>query len=224
MNTQDRVPNETEKNMKPDSFADSENAGSDQEQTKNNSAADTTTTGGAKRRIIDESLLDENEAQRLEARRAYNRQCASKARKRSKDLIATLQQQVEELSKDKASLERNNEVMHAQLSLFEQQNRSLMMNQRVQSAPVMPSGAGSRMGGMGGMQMQMQGQAGSQFAQGAGSFPSVSLLDSLSAQGRLAGLQGENQQGGMLAPGLPFASASVGGGSGGLDHNKYYFG
>jgi hypothetical protein len=222
MNTQDKVPNEIEKDMKPDSFADSENAESDQEG-KNHSAADTTTTG-AKRRIIDESLLDENEAQRLEARRAYNRQCASKARKRSKDLIATLQQQVEELSKDKASLERNNEVMHAQLSLFEQQNRSLMMNQRVQPAPAMPSGAGSRLGGMGGMQMQMQGQTGAQFAQGAGSFPSVSLLDSLSAQGRLAGLQGENQQGGMLAPGLPFTSASVGGGSGGLDHNKYYYG
>jgi hypothetical protein len=221
MNTQDKVTNDIERDM----IADSENAESDQEG-KNHSAADTTTTG-AKRRIIDESLLDENEAQRLEARRAYNRQCASKARKRSKDLIATLQQQVEELSKDKASLERNNEVMHAQLSLFEQQNRSLMTNQRVQPAPVMPSGAGSRlggMGGMGGMQMQMQGQAGAQFAQGAGSFPSASLLDSLSAQGRLAGLQGDNQQGGMLAPGLPCTSASVAGGSGGLDHNKYYFG
>jgi len=133
---------------------------------------------GAKRRIIDETLLDEDEAKRLEARRAYNRQCAAKARKRSKDLIAHLQAQVEELSKDKAALERTNEVMQAQLQLLEQQNRTLMMNQH-------------------GSQLMQAGQApllssSAHAVTGSGSFPSATLLESLSAQGRLSFQQGDS--------------------------------
>jgi hypothetical protein len=53
-----------------------------------------------------------------------------KARKRSKDLISTLQEQVESLTRDKAQLERTNDVMRAQLDLLEQQNRSIMQQQR----------------------------------------------------------------------------------------------
>jgi hypothetical protein len=51
------------------------------------------------------------------------------ARKRSKELVEHLQDQVEELTKDKAELKRGNELMRAQLELLEQQNRTLMMNQ-----------------------------------------------------------------------------------------------
>ena len=178
-----------------------------------------TSRRGAKRRIIDETLLDEDEARRLEARRAYNRQCAAKARKRSKDLIAHLQRQVEELSKDKASLERTNEVMQAQLQLLEQQNRTLMMNQRGPSAMIPGvAGAGSLLGGLQGTQLM---------GGGPGGLPSVSLLESLTAQGRLASLQGDSSsQGGILGnPGLPRAPAPTTGASGnaGVDTaNKLY--
>jgi hypothetical protein len=83
-----------------------------------------------KRTAPDESLLEEDEKVKLEQRRAYNRACAAKARKRSKDLISTLQKQVEDLTRDKAQLERTNDVMRAQLELLEQQNRTLMSTQR----------------------------------------------------------------------------------------------
>lgn len=52
-----------------------------------------------------------------------------KARKRSKTLVAQLQSQVEELTKDKAELKRSNDLMRTQLDLLEQQNRTLLMNQ-----------------------------------------------------------------------------------------------
>lgn len=204
MSTDDKEPKIEDKEE-----ADSGAADASAEADKANSDGDakdqpTESRRGAKRRIIDETLLDEDEARRLESRRAYNRQCAAKARKRSKDLISHLQQQVEELSKDKASLERTNEVMQAQLQLLEQQNRTLMMNQR---GPAMMA------------QGQFLGAGGGQ----GGNFPSVSFLESLSAQGRLAQLQqgGEGQQGGM-PPVLPRAPPSATGGAGGLDANKYY--
>jgi FtsZ-binding cell division protein ZapB len=199
MNTQGKGDPKIEKEMKSDAVADWDNELSDQED-KDQPIANS--RRGAKRRIIDETLLDEDEARRLAQRRAYNRQCAAKARKRSKDLIATLQKQVDELSKDKASLERQAEVMKAQLQLLEQQNRTLMMNQRSNSNQ-MGGGAGQFFGAMqGGVQ--------------GGNFPSV--LESLSAQGRL--LQGDSQQGGMLHPSM--GRAPAGGGGGGMDPNKYY--
>ena len=149
----------------------------------------------------------------------YNRQCAAKARKRSKDLIALLQRQVEELSKDKASLERTNEVMQAQLQLLEQQNRTLMMNQRGPSAMIPGvSGAGSLLSGLQGT--QLLGSVGS------GGLPSVSLLESLTAQGRLAFLQGDSQVGVLGNSSLPRAPAPLSGssGNGGLDpsSNKFF--
>lgn len=84
-----------------------------------------------KRRIIDESQLNDDEVHRLATRRAYNRQCAAKARKKSKDLISSLQDQVRELIHSKAKLERLNDVLKAQMKLLEQQNQSLMINQRL---------------------------------------------------------------------------------------------
>lgn len=84
---------------------------------------------GRKRIMIDESKLDGEELRKLETRREYNRRCAARARKRSKDLVSTLQKQVDELAKDKAELKRTNDVMKAQLELLEQQNRTLLMSQ-----------------------------------------------------------------------------------------------
>lgn len=206
MNDKDRDdPNANEK-----TDSDSENLGSESEKD-----TEKPSRRGAKRRIIDETLLDEDEARRLEARRAYNRQCAAKARKRSKDLIAHLQQQVEQLTKDKTALERTNEVMQAQLQLLEQQNRTLMMNQRAPSAMIPGVGGNALLGGFQGTQLA-----------GTGALPSVSLLESLSAQGRLASsLQGgeSSQQNGILPSGLPRAPAPTPG-TPGVEANKYYLG
>ena len=77
----------------------------------------------------------EDDSRKIEARRAYNRQCAARARKRNKDLIFTLQNQVNDLEHTKARLERTVEVMRAQMDLLEQQNRSLIMNQQQQQPP-----------------------------------------------------------------------------------------
>ena len=91
---------------------------------------DSNKNNGVKRSIIDESQLNEEDARKLVARRAYNRKCAAKARKRSKDLIVSLQAQVQQLTAEKSALERSSEVMRAKLELLEQQNRVLMMNQQ----------------------------------------------------------------------------------------------
>lgn len=175
---------------------------------------------GAKRRIIDETLLDEDEARRLETRRAYNRQCAAKARKRSKDLINSLQEQVDQLTKDKAALERTNEVMQAQLQLLEQQNRTLMMNQRGPSSMIPGVGGGSLFAGFQGVGGLMPGGGGG----GGGSLPSASLLESLSAQGRLPSFRNEgNLNPNMQRSSLPVGGAggSSSGGSGGVDPGKF---
>lgn len=96
------------------------------------------------------------------------------ARKRNKDLIAHLQKQVEELTRDKAELKRANEVMRAQTELLAQQNRTLMMNQ-------LAGGAAFGLGGGFGM------AGGAAFAMGAGqglvqgnSMPN--LIDQLTAE------------------------------------------
>lgn len=44
-------------------------------------------------------------------------------------MVAQLQSQVEELTKDKAELKRSNDLMQTQLDLLEQQNRTLLLNQ-----------------------------------------------------------------------------------------------
>lgn len=44
-------------------------------------------------------------------------------------MVAQLQSQVEELTKDKAELKRSNDLMRTQLDLLEQQNRTLLVNQ-----------------------------------------------------------------------------------------------
>lgn len=98
----------------------------------NQTEADASILARNRKRVapIDETHLTEEETKVLEERRAYNRKCAAKARKRSKDLISTLQEQVKGLTKDKMELQRKNEVMQAKLDLLEKQNRTLLMSQR----------------------------------------------------------------------------------------------
>jgi hypothetical protein len=168
--------------------ADSERSFSDEEDTSGKKLS------GSTRPVEDaEGLDDDNDdmsARKLEQRRAYNRKCAAKARKRSKDLIAHLQTQVEDLTKDKTELQRSNDVMRAQLELLENQNRTLMMSQRQTIAAPQPSfqGAGASPFMMGNM--------------GAGGYGggNLQLLDALAAQGRLP--PGMGPQGmGAAAPG-----------------------
>ncbi|GAX15388.1 hypothetical protein FisN_8Lh318 [Fistulifera solaris] len=87
-----------------------------------------------KRSYIDESRLSAYEAQQLEARRAYNRTCAAKARQRSKDLTTQLQEEVAKLKQEKADLESQIQVTGANIQFLERQNRLLMANQ--QARPV----------------------------------------------------------------------------------------
>jgi hypothetical protein len=139
-----------------------------------------------KRRIIDETLLGEDEARKLESRRAYNRKCAAKARKRSKDLISQLQDEVNKLNQDKATLERTNEVMQARLKLLEQQNQTLMLNQR-QTESLLLSGMPSTVpGSLLGSNLPRSGLI---RAQGDANLSAAALLESLSQRERILASQ-----------------------------------
>jgi hypothetical protein len=83
-----------------------------------------------KRSYIDETRLSAYEAQQLEARRAYNRSCAAKARQRCKDLTTQLQEEVAKLKQEKADLERQIQVAGANIQFLERQNRLLMAHQQ----------------------------------------------------------------------------------------------
>lgn len=153
---------------------------------------------GSKRNADEaEGLDDDNDdmsARKLEQRRAYNRKCAAKARKRSKDLIAHLQTQVEDLTKDKTELQRSNDVMRAQLELLENQNRTLMMSQRQTIAAPQPS-----FGGSGASPFMMGNMGGGGYGGG-----NLQLLDALAAQGRLPPGMGPNSMGSAApGPGAP---------------------
>lgn len=91
--------------------------------------SDEPTRRRAIKRTIDETLLSKEEARKLEQRRAYNRKCAANARQRTKDLVTSLQQEVDQLKQDKNELQRANDVMKAQLDLLEGQNRNLLLRQ-----------------------------------------------------------------------------------------------
>lgn len=199
-----------------------------------NSASDQASTEAksvGRKRTIDETLLDPDELRKLESRRAYNRQCAAKARKRSKDLVEHLQTQVGELTKDKTELKRGNDLMRAQLELLEKQNHTLMMNQLTagqgmsqqgmsqqgmsQQGMSMGGGGGQGVSGMGGLaglgamgggnaSFSNQGGVG---AGGGGSMPSMSLLDRLTmeraaAQNRFQALQQQLLGGGGGSNGM----------------------
>ena len=83
----------------------------------------------SRKRVIDETLLSPEEAHKLQVRRAYNRECATRARKRTKSLVAQLQDEVKELQADKDELRRTHAVMRSQLELLEKQNKALLFRQ-----------------------------------------------------------------------------------------------
>jgi hypothetical protein len=80
-------------------------------------------------RIIDETQLSEEEARKLELRRAYNRDCASRARTRTKTLVQELQDQVRQLKDEKEELRQANTTLQACLAFSERQNRELIAKQ-----------------------------------------------------------------------------------------------
>jgi hypothetical protein len=98
--------------------------------TKSASAA---AAGVNRKTIIDETLLPPDEAEKILARRAYNRDCATRARKRSKQMVAQLEKQVKELQEDKEALRRSLVNMEKQMVELESQNKALKLKQMLAS-------------------------------------------------------------------------------------------
>jgi hypothetical protein len=107
----------------------SENSSTSKE---NSSDTSVSTTGSPvpklKNRLVDETRLSPAEAEKLRARRNYNRECATRARKRAKQLSAQLKAQVEDLQADKEELRRSLATMEKQLKILEKQNQSLLLS------------------------------------------------------------------------------------------------
>jgi hypothetical protein len=98
-------------------------------------------------RIIDETQLSEEEARKLELRRAYNRDCASRARTRTKTLVQELQDQVRQLKEEKEELRQANTSLQACLSFSEKQNRDLIAKQSlIEGRSAYPVGLGQMNG------------------------------------------------------------------------------
>ena len=85
--------------------------------------------GVSRKTTIDESLLPPEEAKKILARRAYNRECATRARKRSKQMVVQLEKQVKELQEDKDALRRSLATMEKQIAELESQNKALKLKQ-----------------------------------------------------------------------------------------------
>lgn len=209
--TDNPVTKKTE--AKADDYADETSESNSGDEGSTNTPHDEGPRRSAKRRIIDETLLDEDEARKLESRRAYNRKCAAKARKRSKDLISQLQEEVQQLNQDKARLERTTEVMQAQLKLLEQQNQTLMLNQR--QSGILPGMSGGVRGNLlGGF--PRAGMFGGLPQVGPG-LSAAALLDTLSQRDRIIASQIMSND--ILSPQLQNSMASRM--SGGIDPNKH---
>lgn len=93
-----------------------------------------------RKRTVDESVLSPAETESLLERRAYNRECATRARKRVKENISQLETQVKELQDDKAELRRSLVAMEKQVMSLSQEKRELQMKIQILS-----SGPGSHM-------------------------------------------------------------------------------
>ena len=99
-----------------------------------------TLSSSNRKRMVDETLLTPAETENLLERRAYNRECATRARKRVKQNISQLEKQVKELQDDKVELRRSLATMEKQVLSLTQEKRELLM--KVQ---VMATGSGSHM-------------------------------------------------------------------------------
>jgi hypothetical protein len=96
---------------------------------------------GLKKRflLIDETKLPKEEAERLLIKRAYNRECAERARKRSKETVKELYRQVDELQADKNELRRTLTTMEKEIHRLKETNKALMLNQITQGGDDMYS-------------------------------------------------------------------------------------
>ena len=85
---------------------------------------------GRKKRfmIIDETKLPKEEAERLSIKRAYNRECADRARKRSKETVQELHLQVEELHADKCELRQQIAHIEKEIQRLKDENKALTLN------------------------------------------------------------------------------------------------
>jgi len=87
----------------------------------------------SKKRSADEADFppdSSEEHKKIQARREANRMHAFKSRQRSKLLLTDLQATVQQLSREKSELERQNAVLRAQVEVLQQQNFTLMQNQQ----------------------------------------------------------------------------------------------
>lgn len=88
-----------------------------------------------RKRIIDEALLSPDEAKSLEERRAYNRECATRARKRVKQNISQLESQIKELQDDKAELRRGLAAMEKRIVSLTNEKKGLLVKIQATIAP-----------------------------------------------------------------------------------------
>ena len=70
---------------------------------------------------------DDDEHDRLEAKRAYNRMNSARNRKRQKELIATLKEQLEAVNHRLAEAARQNDLLLVQMRLLEQENQTMAL-------------------------------------------------------------------------------------------------
>jgi len=153
---------------------------------------------------------------------------SSVARRRNKDLVAHLQYQVDELTRDKNELKRTNEVMRAQLDMLEQTNRQLLMNQLANGgnggggvgagfmAGLVGGGGGGLLGaaagagGMGGMEAMLgsgfTGGGGANGHGGASSLLDQLTMERIAAQNRIQALQQQARFGGAAMGGTNTAN------------------
>ena len=82
---------------------------------------------GAKKRymIIDETKLSKEEAERVLVKLAYNRECAERARKRSKETINEYERQIKELHADNVALRSKVAAMAKELQMLREENNAL---------------------------------------------------------------------------------------------------
>ncbi len=84
---------------------------------------------GRKKRfmIIDETKLPKEEAERVLVKRAYNRECAERARKRSKEMIKEFERQIRELQADKDELRYKVAAMTKEIETLAEKNKVLLV-------------------------------------------------------------------------------------------------
>ena len=107
------------------------------ESATSNSGTDTVIPASDRKKLftqVDETKLSKEEAERLSTKRAYNRECAVRARKRSKDMVKDLFRQVEELQNDKNELRRTLTTMEVEIYTLKETNKILTVNRFAQGA------------------------------------------------------------------------------------------